>query len=204
MDEKAELNRYLRQARSQLRAKLDGLSEVQVRWPLTRTGTNLLGLVKHSAAVEVGYVTGVFGRPEPELPWFADDAEVNADMWATARETREEVLALADLAEREAEATIADLTLGAVGRVPWWGADGHGLDVTLRRIMVHLTVEYARHAGHADILRELLDGGAGNGDGNLPEQAEEEWATYRERLERAALEASGVASPPTLWAPGSS
>ncbi|PFG18843.1 DinB family protein [Serinibacter salmoneus] len=200
MDEKAELNRHLRQSRSQVRAKLDGLSEVQVRWPLTRTGTNLLGLLKHTASVELGYVTVVFGRPEPELPWFADEAEVNADMWATAQESREEILALADLAEREAEATFAAHPLEAVGRVPWWGT--HGREVTLREIMLHLVVEYARHAGHADILRELLDGGAGNGDGNLPEQPEGAWASYRDRLEGAALAASGASGPPSLWAPG--
>jgi hypothetical protein len=56
--------------------------------------------------------------------------------------------------------------------------------------MVHMCVEMARHAGHADIIRELIDGAAGNNDGNLPDQTAEEWANYRQRLEEAALEAA--------------
>ena len=58
----------------------------------------------------------------------------------------------------------------------------------MHQIMVHVSVEMARHAGHADILRELIDGTAGNKDGNLPDQSAEEWAAYRKRLEETALE----------------
>ena len=47
--------------------------------------------------------------------------------------------------------------------------------VTLQQIMVHVTVEIARHAGHADIVRELIDGAAGDNDGNLPDQTAQEW-----------------------------
>ena len=62
--------------------------------------------------------------------------------------------------------------------------------VTLQQIMVHVTVEIARHAGHADIIRELIDGNAGDNDGNLPDQTAQEWVSYRLRLEQAAAEAA--------------
>ena len=89
-DLKADLGRYLQRGRDALVWKLDGLSEYDVRRPLVPTGTNLLGLVKHVASVEAGYLGATFDRPFPEsLPWLDDDAEPNADMWATAAESRE-------------------------------------------------------------------------------------------------------------------
>src|SRR3954451_7216515 len=94
-DDKAILLRYLRHGRRGLLAKLDGLGEYDARRPLTPTGTNLLGLVKHVASVELGYFGEVFGRPsELELPWFADDAEPDADMWAAPGETRARIVEL--------------------------------------------------------------------------------------------------------------
>ncbi|PWD51768.1 DinB family protein [Serinibacter arcticus] len=181
--EKDFLNRYLRKARRELLDTLDGLTEAQVRRPMTGTGTNLLGLVKHVATVEIGYFGGVFGRPEPDLPWAADDADVNADMWATAEESREQILALQEESVRIAEATIAELDLDAVGHVPWWGERGA---VTLRQILVHVGFEVSRHAGHADIVRELLDERAGHGDGNLAELDTVQWSAYRARLAEVA------------------
>ena len=162
---------------------------------MTPTGTNLLGLVKHVASVQIGYFGEVFDRPHGlALPWFDDDAEVNADMWATADETREEILELHRISARHSDATIEALDLDSPGLVPWWGPDRE--HVTLHQILVHVTVETARHAGHADIIREMIDGSAGNNDGNLPEMTAAEWATYRERLERAADEAAfGAAEP---------
>src|SRR3954468_24565642 len=94
-DPKAELKLYLQAARDALLWKLDGLSEYDIRRPLTPTGTNLLGLVKHVASVELGYFGETFGRPHGEsLPWFVEDAEPNADLWATAGESREEIVGL--------------------------------------------------------------------------------------------------------------
>src|ERR1700736_434639 len=94
-DGKADLHRYLQDAREALLWKLDGLSEYDVRRPLVPTGTNLLGLVKHVAGVEAGYFGGAFGRPyEEPLPWYDDGAEPNADMWATADESRQDILGL--------------------------------------------------------------------------------------------------------------
>jgi hypothetical protein len=188
MDQKQIIHRYLTIQRDALLAKLDGLGERDVRWPMTRTGTNLLGLVKHAANVELGYFGEVFDRPSNvPLLWLDDDAEINADMWATADESRQEIIALYQQAATHADATIAALTLDSTGRVPWWPPERE--QVTLHQIMVHVSVEMARHAGHADILRELIDGTAGNKDGNLPDQSAAEWAAYRERLEKAAVEA---------------
>jgi uncharacterized damage-inducible protein DinB len=188
-DPKATLHRYLRRQRDQLVAKLDGLGEREARWPGTPTGTNLLGLVKHVASVQLGYFGETFGRPaDRELPWTADDAEVNADMWATADETREQILELYAFSAAHADATIDALQIDSLGRVPWWPEER--ATVTLHQILVHMTVEIARHAGHADILRELHDGTAGNKDGNLPDQSAAEWAAYRARLEQAAIDAA--------------
>ena len=94
-DHKADLHHYLRRGREALLWKLDGLPEYDVRRPPTPTGTNLLGLVKHLATMEFGYFGSCFGRPPAEpLPWAEDDAEPNADMWATADESPDQIVGL--------------------------------------------------------------------------------------------------------------
>ncbi|GAA1821705.1 DinB family protein [Planosporangium flavigriseum] len=181
-DPKTDLHRYLQAAREALLWKLEGLSEYDVRRPLTPTGTNLLGLVKHVASVEAGYFGETFGRPFGEpLPWFDDGAEPNADFWATAEESREQIVGLYHRVWAHSDATIDALALDAIGRVPWWPADRN--EVTLHRILVHLTTETHRHAGHADIVRELIDGAVGLRAGNdnmwVGDQG---WESYRRRL----------------------
>jgi uncharacterized damage-inducible protein DinB len=190
-DQKGDLHRYLRLAREALIWKLDGLSEYDVRRPMTRTGSNLLGLVKHLAAVEAAYFGNSFGRPFPEaMPWWEDDAEANADMWATAEESREQILALYRRVAAHSDTTIEQSELDAVGRVAWWPSDRS--EVTLQRILVHVIAETNRHAGHADIIRELIDGSAGLRDGNdnMPPGDATWWAEYRQRLERVARQVS--------------
>jgi hypothetical protein len=123
MDAKRIIHGYLVRQREALLAKLDGLSERDVRWPMTPTGTNLLGLVKHVASIELGYFGEVFERPSDiPLPWFDNDAEINADMWATAEESRDEIVTLYQRAAAHADATIEALALDSPGRVPWWPA----------------------------------------------------------------------------------
>lgn len=187
-DPKADLQRYLQVARDALLWKLDGLSEYDVRRPLVRTGTNLLGLVKHLAGVEAGYFGEVFDRPfEEPLPWMDEGAEPNADMWATADESREEIVALYRRVWAHADATIDDLDLDdAVGHVTWWPQDRN--PVTLHRILLHVVAETHRHVGHADIVRELIDGAVGlrADNDNLAEGDDAWWAAYRERLEQVA------------------
>ena len=186
-DLKERLHRSLRASRDALLVKVEGLDEYDARRPMTPTGTNLLGLVKHVASVQLGYLGDVFDRPSGQpLPWFADDAEPDADMWATAEESREDIVELHRFSAAHSDATIKALPLDAPGEVPWWRPENR--QVTLQRILVHMTVETARHAGHADILRELIDGAAGQyaGDPNVPGRTAEEWAAYRARLEQVA------------------
>ena len=188
-----DLIRHLRLAREALVWKLDGLGEHDVRRPLVPTGSNLLGLVKHAAGVEAGYLGVVFGRPFPEaLPWMEEDAPPNADMRATAEESREDVVGLSRRVGAHAEATLRALPLDAVGRVPWW--PGEAGRVTVQRIAVHLIAELNRHAGHADVLRELVDGAAGLrvDNGNLPEGDADFWRAEHSETARIARQAAGL------------
>ena len=190
-DEKDTLKRYLQAQRDALRWKLDGLGERDARWPMTPTGTNLLGLVKHVGSMEYDYFGLVFGRPKPEpMPWLDDDAETNADLWATADQSIEWVVGFYGRATAHADATIDALALDDTGSVPWWPEDKR--QVTLQHILVHMIAETARHAGHADIVRETLDGAAGlrPGVSNLPDQNEQWWTSYVEKLKRTAEEAA--------------
>lgn len=188
-DPKVVLRRYLQTAREAMVWKLDGLSEYDVRRPMTPTGTNLLGLVKHLALVEAGYFGSVFGRPFPEPTPSWDEAEPNADMWATAEEPREEIIGLYRRVWAHADATFDALELDAVGQVPWWGEGRR--EPTLHTLLTHMIAETNRHAGHADIVRELIDGAAGlrKGVDNLAPVDEAWWVSYRERLEQVAKEA---------------
>ncbi|GAA3594272.1 DinB family protein [Nonomuraea rosea] len=189
-DPKSDLRRYLQIARDALLWKLDGLSEYDIRRPLTPTGTNLLGLVKHVAGVELGYFGDSFGRPFAEpLPWTADDAELNVDMWATADETREEIVGLYHRAWAHSDATIDALALDATGQVAWWPEERR--QVRLHQILIHVIAETNRHAGHADIVRELIDGTVGlrQDNGNMSPGDQAWWEGYRSRLEQVAREA---------------
>jgi uncharacterized damage-inducible protein DinB len=188
-DPKTDLHRYLQTGREALLWKLDGLSEYDIRRPMTPTGTNLLGMVKHVASVELEYFGDTFGRPSGEpLPWFQVGAEPNADMWATADQSREQIVGLYHRAWAHSDATIDALALDAIGQVRWWPEDRR--EVTLHRILVHMIAETHRHAGHADIVRELIDGAAGlrEGHDNLAPGDQAWWETYRSQLERVARE----------------
>ena len=189
-DPKSHLHRYLHTGRDALLWKLDGLSEYDVRRPVTPTGTNLLGLVKHLAGVELGYFGETFGRPSGEpLPWYDEGAEPNADMWATAEESREQIVGLYTRARAHADATIEALPLDTVGHVPHWPPPRN--EVTLHQILIHMIAETHRHAGHADVVREMIDGTAGlrADNDNLPSGDAAWWTDYRDRLERTAREA---------------
>ena len=197
MDDKATLKTYLDSLRSAILWKLEGLDEWQLRWPMTSTGSNLLGIVKHLAAMEYGYLGHVFDRPGEELPWMGQDAEPNADLWATSDETVESVVRLYRRAVAHADETIASLDLDAAGHVPWWPQP----DVTLHRVLVHLSVEVARHAGQVDVLRELLDGRVGmrEANPNLPWSDEFSWESYVERLRQIAIDAQWPGARPGLY-----
>ncbi|MGH3735656.1 MAG: DinB family protein [Micromonosporaceae bacterium] len=191
-DPKDTLKRYLQSLREALLWKLDGLSERDLRWPQTPTGTNLLGLVKHVATMELGYFGDVFGRPSPvPMPWIEPGAEDNADLWATADQSREWVVELYHTAWAHSDATIDALSLDDTGEVPWWRPERRV--VTLHTILVHVIAETARHAGHADIVREQIDGQTGmlRESTNLPDHDRQWWEEYVATLRRTAEEAGG-------------
>lgn len=188
-DPKAELHRYLQDARAALLWKLDGLSEYDIRRPMTPTGTNLLGLVKHLSGVESGYFGDTFGRPVGEpAPWSQDDPQ--SDMWARADESREDITGMYRRACAHSDETIGMLPLDATGHVPWWPSDRS--EVTLHQLLVRVVAETNRHVGHADIVRELIDGAAGllADDDHLPSGDPAWWEDYRSKLERIAQQAS--------------
>jgi uncharacterized damage-inducible protein DinB len=190
MDDKAILHDYLRRGRDSLLLKIDGLSEYDARRPLTPTATNLLGLVKHAATTQLGYFGEVFARPtERQLSWLAPDAAPDADMWVPASESRSEIVELHHYSASVSDATIEALPLDATGEVPWWQPEKR--QVTLHQILVHMIAETARHAGHADILRETIDGEVGlrTGDPNIPGRSAKEWAAYRAQIEAEARRA---------------
>ncbi|GAA5008705.1 DinB family protein [Actinopolymorpha pittospori] len=160
-DLKAELLAALRGRRSVMLAKLEGLPEYDRRRPLTPTGTNLLGLVKHLAGLEYGYFGDSFGRDAYERPsWFRDDPSTEL-MWATPDESSDYITGVYRRAGAHADVTIAEHDLDSPGHVAHW-AEGHQ-ETTLGVLMIMMVSETAQHAGHADIIRELIDGRIGAG-----------------------------------------
>jgi hypothetical protein len=182
-DVKAELHRKLQASRATLLAKLDGLSEYDRRRPMTPTGTNLLGLVKHLAGLEYGYLGESFGRPAPEtLSWVADGSIwQGADMWARADESSEYLIGLYRRACAHADHLIADLDLDAPGSVAHWPEDRR--NTTLGVLLIRMVAETAQHAGHADIVREVIDGKGGPDQDGLDEPG---WREYLAQVQAAA------------------
>ncbi|MFJ5542120.1 DinB family protein [Micromonospora chalcea] len=187
-DPKATLHHYLRAIRGNLIWKLDGLSEREARLPRTATGNNLLGVLKHCLNVEAGYFGPTFGR---EFPTPAElvatetfDADPQADWYAREDETKDGLIDLYRRVGAFADQTIDTLPLDAPGRVPWWQPGRQ--DVTLHQVIVHVCVDLARHAGHADILREQHDAAIGLGQENRNVPEGYDWPAYVDRLSALA------------------
>jgi uncharacterized damage-inducible protein DinB len=188
------LTGYLTELREAVAWKLEGIDERAARTPMTATGSNLLGLVKHLGIMEFGYFGDAFGRPTDE-PMARMDAEVwadNADLWATPDQNIPAVLAFYARAIAHAGQTIATRDLDAPAFVPWWPPNRQ--NVTLARILAHVIAETARHAGHMDIIREQLDGQVGTNPGHtgVPSHDAEWWAAYNARLRDMAARAPGT------------
>jgi Protein of unknown function (DUF664) len=180
---KSHLHRYLQQGRDGLLRSLEGLEEYDVRRPLTPTGTNLLGLVKHLAGVELGYLVESVGRPSLTLPWVEDESVWDsADLWATADQTRDELVGLYRQVWALGDAALAEVDLDAPAEVGWWAPDKR--HTTFGHLVVRVVAETAQHAGHADILREGLDEQAGR-DHDAQGDAEW-WRAYVARIQAAA------------------
>ncbi len=183
---KEYLHDGLRDVREVMLVKFDGLSEYDIRRPLTFTGTNLLGLIKHLSIWEARYFGEIFDRPFPEpLPLLGD----GSDHWATEDETRGQIIDRYRRVWAHADATINALDIGASGHVPWWPRP----DVKLFNVLVQVLTETSRHAGHADILREQLDGATGATAVSIDPQGRDTafWVSRCAEFERAAR-AAGV------------
>jgi hypothetical protein len=111
-------------------------------------------------------------------------------MFATPEESRDQLVGLYRRVWMHSDTTVAVLPLTATGRVPWWPSER--ATVTLHTVLVHMIAEGHRHAGHADIVREHLDGAAGAlpDFANLPDADAQWWSDYRARLEARAKEAA--------------
>lgn len=184
IDLKGELHTKLKVTRQVLVDSLEGLSEYDVRRPMTASGTSLLGLVKHLIGIEHVYLGDSFGRTPPDvLPWVADGSIWDgADMWATAAESREELVALYRRAWAHSDATVDALDLDAVGAVPHWPEERRA--TSLGVLLVRMVDETARHAGHADICRELIDGSGSPDAADYGDAAY--WSDYVATIQAAA------------------
>ncbi|HTZ94262.1 MAG TPA: DinB family protein [Streptosporangiaceae bacterium] len=180
---KEELHRNLKASRAVLVSKLDGLSEYDRRRPMTPTGTNLLGLMKHLAGLEYAYLGESFGHPAGESMSWVEDGSIwqGADMWATPDESSEYITGLYSRACAHADRVIGALDLDAPGSVPHWPQDRR--DTTLGELLIRMVAETAQHAGHADIVRELIDGTGGPDQGDVDEQT---WRDYLGQIQTAA------------------
>jgi uncharacterized damage-inducible protein DinB len=152
--EKESLQTSLRRCRSAVRWKTDGLDDEQLRRQMVPSGTSVLGLVKHLAAVEYSWFCDTFGRETEPLPFVDDDPD--ADLRVEAHETTADIMAFYDRACAAADAVIDELDVETLGQA-WFGEP-----VSLRWVLIHMIEETARHAGHIDIARELLDGVVGD------------------------------------------
>lgn len=182
----SDLHRYLQDSRDSVLSSLDGLTEYDIRRPMTPSATNLLGMVKHLAGIELGYLGDCVGRPSPVRLAWVDDGSIwdGADMWATAEETREQLVALYRAAWQHSDQSIAQLGLDASAHVSWWAEARR--ETTLGSLLARVVAETARHAGHTDILRELIDGRAGADHDEAGDSAW--WARHVERVQQAAAQ----------------
>jgi uncharacterized damage-inducible protein DinB len=152
--EKESLKVSLDRHRDAILWKLEGLSDDDLRRQPVPSGTSLLGLVKHLGAVEYGWFCDTFGRPTEPLPF--DENDPDSDLRVGPEETTEDILAFYGRARAAADQVIGELDVEDTGTA-WFGDT-----VTLRWVLIHMVEETARHAGHVDILRELIDGMAGD------------------------------------------
>jgi len=152
--EKESLKVSLDRHRDAVLWKLEGLGDDDLRRSMVPSGTSLRGLVKHLGSVEYGWFCETFGRETEPLPYDEDDPD--SDMRARPDETTDDILAFYGRARAAADQAIAELAVEDTGTA-WFGEA-----VTMRWVLIHMIEETARHAGHVDILRELIDGMAGD------------------------------------------
>ena len=153
------LRAFLDFHRATLLWKVEGLSKQELSRPLTPSGTNLLGMVKHLAFVE-RYWFGIFFAGL-DLPMPGSDEDPDADWRIEPDETVEQVVALYHAEVARSRELVAGASPDDRGRGKVVRRDGPASNFSLRWIMLHMIEETARHNGHADVLRELTDGATG-------------------------------------------
>lgn len=150
--EHAMVSAMLEYQQDTLPLKIAGLSDVQLRQALVPSGTTLLGIIKHQAYVHRWWFRYVFAGEEVMFPWSESDPD--ADWRIEPDDTTEQILALYQEEVGLSRTIIAAASFDDPARNSERG-------FTLRRIMLHMIQEIARHAGHIDILAELIDGRTG-------------------------------------------
>jgi hypothetical protein len=150
--EKEMLAAFLDYHRATLLWKVDGLSDADLRRPMTPSGLSLLGLVKHLGYVERSWFQIGFAGQDLPVPW--SDADPNADFRIEPGETTVAILAFYKEQVERSREIVASAALDDLARHP-------GRARTLRWIMLHMIEETARHNGHADLMRDAIDGATG-------------------------------------------
>lgn len=161
-DEVTTLRGFLDHFRAVVRSQCQGLDAAELDTALPPSTMTLGGLVKHLAYVEQWWFSTMFHGEEPSGIWAGVDWHADADWdWHSAREdTPDQLLALFDEAVAESDRAL-DRALAAGGLEQLARTARHGRRVSLRWVLVHMIEEYARHAGHGDLLRENVDGVTG-------------------------------------------
>lgn len=180
----ADLQHYLQQSRDSVLRALDDLSEYDARRPVMPSGTNLLGLVKHLAGIEVSYLGDCLNRPAPfQLPWVEDGSIWDsADMWVTADQSRDYIMGLYRAAWAHSDAAIANLPLSSPASVSWWPEERRA--TTFGHLLIRVVAETTQHAGHADIIRETIDARGGLDHDDIGDAMW--WSDYVGRIQAAA------------------
>jgi len=162
-DEAATLMGFLNFQRDTLRWKCSGLNAAQLSTPVAPTTLTLGGLLKHLAVVEAGWLNQFFAGGVAKPSWFAEWDHDDADWSLTtaAAADPEQLFAWFDESIAVSDRVIADALAGPDGLSALSVEQDDGHRISLRWIVCHLIEEYARHNGHADLLRESVDGSTG-------------------------------------------
>jgi uncharacterized damage-inducible protein DinB len=149
------LGRYLDAYRQVLPWKLEGVGDEAARRAGVPSGTSLAGLLKHLAYVERYWFQRVIAGRDVPVPWHDEGPDTVDDWHVGPDEQLADVVALYEREVAESRRIQAELT------DPEATVEVEGEPVSVRRILIHMVEEVARHAGHADILREQIDGATG-------------------------------------------
>lgn len=154
-DERETLLAFLTWHRQTFLRKLDGLTDEQLRWRHVPSGLTLMGMLRHLGDVERHWFGEVFAG-DPANRFFTDD-DPDADWRPGPDDTGPDLIASYRQAAARADTAIAEATFGDLAR----NADLDDPPVNLHFIVVHMIAETARHNGHADLIREAIDGQTG-------------------------------------------